>query len=110
MNESIQPPEAPVQEETQEEKIERLLARMDLDERHSRGKSLDQQRMEWQHTRGLRYIIGPFLLGQLFDLWQWTLGRVDRFLWGWAEQSTPAPPSEPADPRASLRKALKNKR
>jgi hypothetical protein len=101
-------------QETKEEKIQRLLARMEEEDRTSRGKSLDEQRVIWQKKPGLRYVIGPFMAGQLFDLWQWLLGLVDNFLWGWAQKSVPSPPKESkpeaSNPRASLRQALEKKK
>ena len=104
-----------VPQETEEEKIQRLLSRMETEDRTLRGKSLDEQRLSWQKKPGLRYVIGPFMAGQLFDLWQWLLGRVDHFLWGWAEKSVPAPPkihraNAEKNPRASLREALEKKK
>lgn len=99
-------------DETQEQKIQRLLARMEAEDVHARGKTLDAQRAAWQKKPGLRYVIGPFMAGQLFDLWQWTLGRVDTFLWGWAQDASHAPvknTQKQDDPRAALRDALNKK-
>ena len=95
-------------------RIQALLDRMDLDERYATGQTLDEQRLAWQKAWYLRFVIGPFLAGQLFDLWQWILGRVDNFLWSWAEQGPAAPSrpivqSNPTDPREALRKALREK-
>lgn len=103
-------------QETKEERIQRLLSRIDAEECTSRGKSLDEQRLCWQKKPGLRYVVGPFMAGQLFDLWQWALGRIDTFLWRWAKESVSGPPlvndnhATTIDPRASLRQALKEKK
>lgn len=102
----------PDREETQEEKIQKLLARMDAEDVHERGKTLDAQRAAWQKKPGLRYVIGPFMAGQMFDLWQWILGKVDTFLWGWAQDASSASvqhQKQPENPRAALRDALNKK-
>lgn len=96
-------------------RIQVLLEKMDQEDRERHGQDLDARRNDWQHAWYLRYTIGPFMAGQLFDLWQWALGRIDDYLWTWAQapgvertQTGITPP--PADPRQALRKSLGEKR
>ena len=92
-----------------QERIRLLVERMELEDRMTAGKTLDAQRQAWQKAWYLRYVIGPFMAGQLFDAWQWILGRVDHYLWDWAAQTPTTPASTPTDPREALKKALRDK-
>lgn len=95
--------------EDPQERIRALIDRMEIEDRLAAGKTLDQQREAWQRAWYLRYVIGPFMAGQLFDLWQWTLGRVDHYLWNWAAQTPTARATTRQDPREALKKALRDK-
>lgn len=95
--------------EDPQERIRVLVERMELEDRLTAGKTLDAQRKSWQKAWYLRYVIGPFMAGQLFDAWQWVLGRVDHYLWDWAAQTPEARAPRPTDPREALKNALRDK-
>lgn len=105
-------PTNPLLPKDHDARIQALLAKMDDEERTEHGSDLDKQRKAWQHAGYLRYVIGPFLAGQLFDAWQWALSRIDDFLWRWAQetqvQNSPTiTGNEPSlDPREALKRSL----
>ena len=86
---------------------------MDGEDHVLQVKDLPRQRNTWQHRWWLRYTIGPFLTGLVFDLWQVILGYVDAFLWQWAEKGGTLPLVEqepkPQDARGKMRQALETK-
>lgn len=106
-------PDLPPLPEDPQARIAALLERMDHQERVVGRHSAVEQRLKWQKS-GLRFFIGPFLLGQLFDLWHWLGERVDSLLWTWAEQSPQVnqndPSGAPVDARESFRQALQKKK